>query len=272
MRGVMRRRRSVCALALGAVVGAGAAGCLGSPAPSQAAATSSLRPRRETPRPDASASARTSATATATANTDAERPKDAGTAVTTDHDGGAAADEPVTPAKDVAPPRHHARVLHVGDSTVGGYGGLAKALKTRFTAEDTLYTSDTIVSLGIRAFARTRTLRADLARVKPDLVLLTLGANDVFLPSPEKLAGDVRAIVATVGTRDCYWIGPPTWKTDTGIVAVIRANVGHCRFFDSSLLPLARAKDGIHPTDRGGEQWADRIWPMLHRPEDASNN
>ncbi len=236
------------AMALGLVVGAGAGGCLHSPTGSEASAASAVSSSR--PRGEAGKTT----------------PKDAGARVVETKPS-----EPLEAIKtEEAPapppsPKHYQRVLHVGDSTVGGYGGLARALKKRFTAEETLYSSDTIVSLGIRTLARSKTLKADLAKVNPDLVLLTVGANDVFLPSPDQLATDVRAIVATVGARDCIWIGPPTWKKDTGIVDVIRANVGHCRFFDSSLLPLARAKDGIHPTDRGGEEWAERFWPSLRQ-------
>ncbi len=247
----MRRPGNVgrrgCAVALGVIVGAGAAACLRS-APTSIATSA---PGVANGRADADA-----------LDLAAVAQADAG------EDGGAVNAGDASGQSEVTPPKHYQRVLHVGDSTVGGYGGLAKALKARFAAEDTRYVSDTIVSLAIRTLAHTKTLKADIAKNDPDLVLLTVGTNDVFLPSPDQMAGDVRAIVAAVGSRDCYWIGPPTWKQDTGIVAVIRANAGHCRFFDSSLLPLARAKDGVHPTDRGGEDWAARFWSDF-RPQPA---
>jgi hypothetical protein len=229
-----------CAVALGVLAGAGAAACLRS-APTRTATSA-----------PGAARGHADAGALDLAARQADAGEDGGAISGREGDAGA--------PPEVVPPRHYQRVLHVGDSTVGGYGGLAKALKTRFAAENTRYVSDTIVSLAIRTLAHGKTLKADIARNDPDLVLLTVGTNDVFLPSPEQMAGDVRAIVAAVGSRDCYWIGPPTWKQDTGIVAVIRANAGHCRFFDSSLLPLARARDGVHPTDRGGEDWAARFW------------
>ena len=71
-----------------------------------------------------------------------------------------------------------------------------------------------------------------------------------------------------VGARECYWIGPPLWKPDTGIVAVLKDNMGSCKFYDSSPLKLPRVSDGIHPTDKGGADWADHFWTFL-RGSDA---
>lgn len=150
-------------------------------------------------------------------------------------------------------------VLHAGDSMVGGNGGLAKALGHYFTSEGARFVRDAEVAVSIRKYSQAPRFRRLLDHYKPDIVILTLGANDVFLPYPEYFGGYVESIVKTVGARECYWVGPPTWKPDTGIVAVIRAHAGSCKFFDSSSLDIARAKDRIHPNDEGGATWAEHF-------------
>ena len=160
-------------------------------------------------------------------------------------------------------PRKYKVVLHTGDSTVGGGHGLAKALRGRFEAEGARYVSDTVNRASLLSYEVANHIGASIARYQPDLVLVNLGTNEVFVPAPESLEPRIRAIVKRVGRRDCVWIGPPTWKGDRGIVDVLRANASPCRFFDSSNLGLERVRDGIHPTDKGGEQWADKFWAFF---------
>ena len=62
------------------------------------------------------------------------------------------------------------------------------------------------------------------------------------------------AIVAAVGSRDCYWIGPPTWKQDTGIVAVIRANVVKAYRRIHETQTLSKAKTGFQQMTERLEQ------------------
>ncbi|MDB4944961.1 MAG: hypothetical protein JWP97_4495 [Labilithrix sp.] len=159
-------------------------------------------------------------------------------------------------------------VLQVGDSMVGGDLGLTKALEARFRAEGAKLVRDYKVSESIVSYDRSPRLKQLLAKHDPDVVIITLGANDVFVPYPASMAANVRSIAARVGSRECYWIGPPTWKPDTGIVKILADNVAPCAFFDSSGLDLERASDGIHPTDRGGAEWAARFW-AFYRPGEA---
>ncbi len=172
------------------------------------------------------------------------------------------ADAPVDAPVDAPPPRVLAGkvVLHAGDSMVGGDGGLTKALGARFKAEGAKFVRDYEVSVSVATFARTGKLKSLLDRHKPDIVILTLGANDVFVPFPQTFSGHVETIAKKIAPRECYWIGPPTWKPDSGIVAVIRDHSAPCKFFDSSKLTLKRAGDHIHPTDKGGAEWATLFW------------
>ena len=90
---------------------------------------------------------------------------------------------------------------------------------------------------------------------------LCLGQELVTRSASRREVARVPGLIAKrIAPRECYWIGPPTWKPDTGIVAVIREHVAPCKFFDSSNMKLQRAGDGIHPTDKGGADWGDKFW------------
>jgi hypothetical protein len=154
-------------------------------------------------------------------------------------------------------------VLHVGDSMVGGNQGLTKALEQRFSAEGARFLRDYKVSESIVSYDHSPKLKTLVEKHQPDIVIITLGTNDVFVPYPASMAGNVKNIVKRVGARECYWMGPPTWKPDTGIVQVLKDNVAPCKFYDSSSLKLQRAGDGIHPTDRGGAEWATSFWTFF---------
>lgn len=188
------------------------------------------------------------------------------TAIEDTTDAGAAAPAPV-PAP---PPLTGKTVLHVGDSMVGGNWGLTRALEQRFSAEGARFIHDYKVSESIVSYDHSPKLKTLMAKNHPDIVIITLGTNDVFVPYPASMAGNIRNIVKRVGTAECYWMGPPTWKPDTGIVQVLKDNVAPCKFFDSSNLKLQRGGDGIHPTDRGGADWATSFWTYFRAVPSAS--
>lgn len=185
---------------------------------------------------------------------------------------GDTADAGAAEAVAAAPPASLAgkTVLHVGDSMVGGTLGLTRALEQRFTAEGAKLIRDYKVSESIVSYDHSPKLKSLVEKNRPDIVIITLGTNDVFVPYPASMAGNVRNIVKRVGTTECYWMGPPTWKPDTGIVQVLKDNVAPCKFFDSSNLKLQRAGDGIHPTDRGGADWATSFWTYFRATPSAS--
>jgi len=182
----------------------------------------------------------------------------------------ATAVEEALPATGAPAPLTGKTVLHVGDSMVGGNWGLTKALDQRFSSEGAKFVRDYKVSESIVSYDKSPKLKDLLAKHRPDIVILTLGTNDVFVPYPAAMAGNVRNIVARIGARECYWMGPPTWKPDTGIVQVLRDNVAPCKFYDSSNLKLQRAGDGIHPTDRGGAEWATSFWTFFRPTSDSA--
>jgi lysophospholipase L1-like esterase len=165
------------------------------------------------------------------------------------------------------PQKHYRLVVHTGDSMVGG--GLCKALAPKFKAEKTKFIRDVWESASITKFDESDRIPTLMKKYDPDLVLLTLGANDVFNDHPEYEAKHIESIVKKIGHRDCIWIGPPLWKGDKGLVETIREHAAPCRFYDSQHLVLQRAGDGIHPTEKGGEVWADAFWPFFKNEVDA---
>jgi acyl-CoA thioesterase-1 len=166
-------------------------------------------------------------------------------------------------AEPAAPERRAPRlVLHAGDSMVGGAGGLSRALEQRYRAAGSRFLRDVWERVSIVQFAQQPRFRDLVRKHRPDVVVLTLGANDVFIPHPNALAKHVEAIAkAAVATgAECYWVGPPLWKGDKGLTAMLAERAAPCRFFDSGALTLERKPDGIHPSDRGGEAWAAAFW------------
>jgi acyl-CoA thioesterase-1 len=186
---------------------------------------------------------------------------------------GEVADAGADPIPAAPPPSLAGKiVLHVGDSMVGGNLGLTKALEQKFIAEGAKFVRDYKVSESIVSYDHSPKLKSLVEKHQPDIVIITLGTNDVFVPYPASMVGNVKNIVKRVGARECYWMGPPTWKPDTGIVQVLKDNVAPCKFYDSSSLKLQRAGDGIHPTDRGGAEWATGFWTFFRATPSAASH
>jgi hypothetical protein len=98
-----------------------------------------------------------------------------------------------------------------------------------------------------------------IEKYKPSLVVFTLGSNELFVPSIERREVYVKEIVRQMGQAEFVWIGPPNWKDDTGINALIEKHVGKSRFFVSKELQFERRSDGAHPTEKAAAVWADTI-------------
>ncbi len=193
------------------------------------------------PTTPASASASASASIAATASA----PVAVAVTVPTADDAGADAGR--------APPRS---VLHVGDSMVGGYGGLTKALEAYFKPLGSKFNRDWQTSVSVQTYARDKHFAELIAKYDPDLVIITLGANDMAAPFPKSLAPFIAAIAKRTAGRECWWLPPVPWSKDTALIPVIKENAAPCKVYDGSSLKLSRGPDGIHPTDGGGATWA----------------
>ncbi len=158
-------------------------------------------------------------------------------------------------------------VLHLGDSMVGFKRGLTMALEARFEKQGAKFYSNSWTSAQVRTFDEDDRLERLSRKFKPDLIILNLGTNNVGNPNPEALIANIRSIVAKMRPAACYWLGPPLpikgIQHDKGIRRVISENIAPCKFFDSARLTLERQTDHVHPTDRGGEVWADAVWHFI---------
>lgn len=158
-------------------------------------------------------------------------------------------------------------VLHVGDSFAGALGvPLGKRLKAAGLRSVLQFKKASYIP----TWAFGDELRINIDRHQPDLVLVSLGANEIELRVPKLRVYAIKRLVATVGERPCVWISPPSWKPDAGLLAVIRDNISPCRYLDSdALVPyLPRGPDSIHPSLRGREMWADAVFDWLSRERD----
>jgi hypothetical protein len=158
-------------------------------------------------------------------------------------------------------------VLHVGDSFAGALGvPLGKRLKAAGLRSVLQFKKASYIP----TWAFGDELRINIKRYEPDLVLVSLGANEIELRLPMQRVYAIKRLVATLGSRPCVWISPPSWKPDAGLLAVIRENIAPCRYLDSdALVPyLPRGPDSIHPSPRGREMWADAVLDWLSRERD----
>ncbi|MES1186027.1 MAG: SGNH/GDSL hydrolase family protein [Myxococcales bacterium] len=154
------------------------------------------------------------------------------------------------------------KVLQVGDSFAAALGvELGKLLK--HSGLRTSLETKTPSYIGDWAFGPV--LRKAISDYNPDLVLITLGANEVEIPVPAQRVGPIQRLIKSLGDRPCVWILPPLWKQDTGLMQVIKDNAKPCQVLDSSTLvpSLPRGPDHIHPSSEGRVQWATAVFEWL---------
>lgn len=144
---------------------------------------------------------------------------------------------------------------------------LGEALEPMMQADGHTFIHRHQASDSLRAwrYSGAQRVRDALLTLKPDVVMLAIGSNDYWYPRVERLLPTVRYIIDRIGDRPCYWIGPPMWRDDTGVIALLRDHTAPCRFLDSKPIPIQRRRDGIHPDDVGARDWARAVYRWLKR-------
>jgi len=164
-------------------------------------------------------------------------------------------------------------VLHIGDSFAGALGiELNKVLDKAGVRSLLRFETSTYIP----TWAYDKKLPEYLAQYKPDLVLVSLGANELQNPEPEKRIPLIRRIVGKIGNRSCVWVAPVLWEgANPRLLEVIRANVAPCVYLDSNAFVshMPRARDKIHPSMQTRPDWAGVIarWLAYHRKPTAEN-
>ncbi|HEY4103774.1 MAG TPA: SGNH/GDSL hydrolase family protein [Polyangiaceae bacterium] len=170
----------------------------------------------------------------------------------------------VPAASEAAPLPQGTLVLQLGDSFAAALGvELGKRLKSAGVRSALEYKTASYIpnwSFGPE-------IPEYIGKYRPDLVLVTLGANEIEIPKPEQRVGAIKHLVSELGGRPCVWVLPPLWKPDSGLIQVIKDNVAPCRYLDSSALvpDLPRGRDKIHPSAEGREIWAEAVFQWLRK-------
>ena len=166
--------------------------------------------------------------------------------------------------------RKGTRVLMFGDSMVTS--GLGVTLEERVVAlgGKWFHISKPSSTSATWSAERGRAVTELVDRARPDIVIIALSSNELFVPNPGARAGDIRSIVALLKGKPCVWIGPAPWRQEKGMLGVVRENSAPCRYFDSTGLAIARGPDGIHPTLEGGRAWAASVWSSVFEARPVS--
>ncbi|MCA9633533.1 MAG: hypothetical protein KC766_38045 [Myxococcales bacterium] len=136
-------------------------------------------------------------------------------------------------------------------------------LRPIFQKDGRKYYIESVTSSSTLSWDNKRLLQDAMYKYDPDLILISLGSNELFDRNPQRRAPAIKRLVADTRGRPCLWIGPPAWKEDYGFIEVLKHNLGHCRYLDSVSLELPRMADGRHPSWTGGYRWAVAVWKEL---------
>ncbi len=165
------------------------------------------------------------------------------------------------------------KVLHIGDSFAGALGlPLGKLLENGGVRSVLQHTDSSYLT----DWAWDGKLQQSLYKYNPDLVIVTLGANELAIAEPEQREKTVKKIVATIGERPCVWVAIPLWSDEhNGLLEVIQKSSAPCVYYDTNRLidvrNMPRIHDGIHPTKEARAAWAESFfgWLTEHRDQKA---
>jgi lysophospholipase L1-like esterase len=168
-----------------------------------------------------------------------------------------------SPAPIARCPPSGTRVLLCGDSYAQGLSaameGFAQGCTTPFVARF-------VVGSHVTEWASDAWIGPALAASTPNVVLVSLGANDFKRNDPENVQTGVTALVSKIraaGAR-VLWIAPLSepFSDSVGTLGMWKQAVGE-DWYDSSLLHLPRSGDGIHSTPAGYAAWAQMVWQWM---------
>ncbi len=148
-------------------------------------------------------------------------------------------------------------IMLIGDSMLEGLGPRLAAY-----AEHNGHTLYTVMwySSTSEKWGKSDKLRNYIQKIKPTFIVVCLGANELLVKDIEvKREKYVKQILADIDTIPFLWIGPPNWRSDTGINRLIAKSTPQGTFFLSDGMSFERAKDGAHPTRSSAAAWLDSV-------------
>lgn len=144
-----------------------------------------------------------------------------------------------------------------GDSEAGAVAPALKGILPN--GSQTVLTYE--VSSRIEKWAGGKMAASKPAR-KIDRVIVFLGTNNYYDSSLPSVEG-VLQVIRSTGAK-CTWVGPPKvnnrpWKLNNDLRSAVEST---CTYVDSQQLAI-ELRDGIHPTDKGAQEWARKIAETL---------
>lgn len=155
-------------------------------------------------------------------------------------------------------------MLHVGDSFV--HSGLTQRLRQLLEPHAVRYEVRAEVSTNSLDWAKR--MPEIVASTQPDLVIVTLGGNEIGSKHLDVQKRAAERIVKAIGNRPCVWTSPPLWTEEEGLFDAVSASVAPCRYFETDVVVgkfIPRRGDKIHPTPEGGALWAEALYGWLLR-------
>ncbi|MCH5229100.1 MAG: hypothetical protein J1F12_03790 [Muribaculaceae bacterium] len=100
---------------------------------------------------------------------------------------------------------------------------------------------------------------------QPDFVIISLGSNEMELKNFERRIPDILNIVKQLGELPYVWVGPPLWKEDKGVYAMLEKALPKEVLFKTRNMEIERGGDHVHPTRHGADQWSDSLMSWIKR-------
>lgn len=153
-------------------------------------------------------------------------------------------------------------VLHIGDSMAGALGiALNEELKKHKVKGVLRYKEATFIP----TWAWGKELPVYMLEHKPDLVIITLGTNEVKMIDPSVRAPTIKRIIERLKGKPCVWVAPPLWAGETEMYRVLRESVAPCRYMDTEKVypKMPRVDDKIHPSMGARKIWAKLVVEWL---------
>lgn len=153
------------------------------------------------------------------------------------------------------------KVLLIGDSFAQG---LAPPLKQLFTEHGILFLADGRLGTTIAQWAKQPWLDVLLTKGRPDVVLVSLGTNDMKLVDPllERPALLVLVDKLKQISGSVVWVTPPSVPfPDRGLRSMLTET--GVPLFHSESLTIQRGPDALHSTISGYAGWAGSLFRWL---------
>lgn len=147
-------------------------------------------------------------------------------------------------------------IVHIGDSFAQALGS---DMKKQLSDQGVKCQLKTRTPSYIPEWASNGDLEKLLSTYHPQLVIVSLGANDLEVPNLEERGQRVKKLVGKLGKTACIWIAPALWEgAKEDLLAVIKEQSAPCLYLDPrDIMPsMPRAKDGVHPLEEIRAEWA----------------